>query len=258
MKLRRPDLRRVFALTVAVPAALAIAAVPATADTTAPAPAAVGTVAVDPLYGPTGVEGKATARASVPCAEDATAFRFVVRSPGANDRVFGGSFVGTPLAADHVADSSAVGPRVLFPVAAPAQEGVAHKLVTQCYTYVDGALSITEPASVDIRVNGGVWSTLSPEVRALPTKLGALRLGLVLFRGFAAGEHVDGVVRAADGNTTPVSLQPQIAPDGTWGGALLTLPATVVDGSYRLVLSGSASHASTEVAITLDSSRLWW
>jgi hypothetical protein len=253
-------LRRLLALTVAVPAALAIAAVPASATSTetgAAAPA-TGTVKVDPLYGPTGFDGKATARASVPCAADATAFRFVMRSPGAGDRVFGSSYLGTPLAADHVADSSANGPRSLFPEGAEAQEGVAHKLVTQCYTYVDGALRITEPASVDLRINNGVWSALSPEVRALPTKIGALRFGLVLFRGFAPGEHVDGTLRAADGTGTAVSLQPQISPNGAWGGALLTLPAAVADGSYSLVLSGADSHATSAVAVTLDSSRLWW
>jgi hypothetical protein len=254
-------LRRLIALTVAVPAALAIAAVPASAksaESTTTAPAAVGTVKVNPLFGPTGFDGKATARASVPCATDATAFRFVVRSPDAGDRVFGSSYLGTPLAADHVADSSVIGPRPLFAEGTETQEGVAHKLVTQCFTYVDGALTITEPASVDLRINNGVWSALSPEARALPTKIGALRFGLVLFRGFAPGEHVDGTLRAADGTTTPVSLQPQISPNGTWGGALLTLPATVADGSYSLVLSGTDSHATSQVAITLDSSRLWW
>ncbi|MYW02947.1 hypothetical protein [Streptomyces sp. SID3343] len=254
-------LRRLIALTVAVPAALAIAAVPASAKdakSTTTAPATVGTVKVNPLYGPTGFDGNATARASVPCAADATAFRFVVRTPDAGDRVFGSSYLGTPLAADHVADTSAVGPRSLFPEGSEAQEGVAHKLVTQCYTYVDGALKITEPASVDLHINNGVWSALSPEARALPTKIGALRFGLVLFRGFAPGEHVDGTLRAVDGTTTPVSLQPQLSPNGTWGGALLTLPATVADGSYSLVLSGTDSHATSQVAVTLDSSRLWW
>ncbi|WP_406281357.1 hypothetical protein [Embleya sp. NBC_00896] len=254
-------LRRLLALTVAVPAALAIAAVPAIATdsgATSSATTATGTIEVGPLYGPADNTGKATVRASVPCGPDATAFRFVVRSPGANERVFGGSFLGTPLPADHVADSSVVGPRALFPLGAAAQEGVAHKLVAQCYTTVDGVLTITEPASVDLRVNGGVWSALSPEARVLPTKIGALRFGLVLFRGFAPAEHVDGAVRAADGTLTPVSLQPQIAPDGTWGGALLTLPSTLADGSYSLVLSGTNSHAASSVAITLDSSRLWW
>ncbi|MYS85910.1 hypothetical protein [Embleya scabrispora] len=254
-------LRRLLALTVAVPAALAIAAVPAIATdsgSSSAAATATGTVKVSPLYGPADSTGKATARASVPCGPEATAFRFVVRSPDAIDRVFGGSFLGTPLAADHVADSSVVGPRALFPIGSETQEGVAHKLVTQCYTTVDDVLTITEPASVDVKINNGVWSTLSPEVRALPTKIGALRFGLVLFRGFAPGEHVDGAVRAADGTSTPVSLQPQIAPDGTWGGALLTLPATVADGSYTLVLSGTNSKATSSVAITLDSSRLWW
>ncbi|MGC0420285.1 hypothetical protein [Embleya sp. AB8] len=255
-------LRRLLALTVAVPAALAIAAVPATAtgtDSTPSAPAAQGTIKVSPLYGPADATGKATVRASVPCGPDATAFRFVVRSPGANERVFGGSFLGTPLPADKVADTSIVAQRALFPVGSAAQEGVAHKLVAQCYTTdAKGVLTITEPASVDLRVNNGVWTSLSPEARALPTKIGALRFGLVLFRGFAPGEHVDGAVVAADGTSTPVSLQPQIAPDGTWGGALLTLPATVADGSYSLVLSGTNSHATSSVAIALDSSRLWW
>lgn len=255
-------LRRLLALTVAVPAALAIATVPAIATDAAPtssATTAPGTIKVSPLYGPADATGKATVRASVPCGPDATAFRFVVRSEGANERVFGGSFLGTPLPADKVADTAVVGQRALFPVGSATQEGVAHKLVAQCYTTgADGVLTITEPASVDLRVNSGVWSALSPEARALPTKIGALRFGLVLFRGFAPGEHVDGAVRAADGTSTPVSLQPQIAPDGTWGGALLTLPATVADGSYTLVLSGTNSKATTSVAITLDSSRLWW
>lgn len=255
-------LRRLLALAVAVPAAFAIATVPAVAEDAAPAApatAAQGTVTVSPLYGPADSTGKATARASVPCGPDATKFRFVLRSPDANERVFGGSFLGTALPADKVADTAVVGLRALFPAGSAAQEGVAHKLVAQCYTFdADGALTITEPASVDLRVNNGVWTSLSPEVRALPTKIGALRFGLVLFRGFAPGDRVEGVVRAADGTSTPVSLQPQITPDGTWGGALLTLPATLADGSYTLVLSGTNSHATSSVAITLDSSRLWW
>jgi hypothetical protein len=252
-------LRRLIALTIAVPAALAIAAVPASANSAeSTATATVGTVKVNPLYGPIGFDGKATARASVPCAADATAFRFVVRTPDTTDRVFGSSYLGTPLAADHVADTSVIGARSLFPEGTETQEGVAHKLVAQCFTYVDGALTITEAATVDLRINSGVWSSLSPETRALPTKIGALRFGLVLFRGFAPGEHVDGTLRAADGSTTAVSLEPQVSPNGTWGGALLTLPATVADGSYSLVLSGTDSHATSAVAITLDSSRLWW
>lgn len=247
MKFSRP---RAFVAALLPPAAVVAFAVPtAGAAASTPTPA----VSVNPSYGPAS-GGAATAKANVPCPSGSTAFRFTVTGPGIGN-VFGSDYLGTPLPADRIPDTSAYGAQPLFDADSAPVDGATYKLTAQC---LDEQLAVTDLTSADVKVNAGVWSTLKPTVYALPTKIGQLRIALVAYTGFAGGEQVGGVLRAADGTTMPVTLQPQGTDQAGRGAALLQVPASVADGTYTLVLTGSASKATGEIAVTVDTTRVWW
>ncbi|WTW93281.1 hypothetical protein OG216_07775 [Streptomycetaceae bacterium NBC_01309] len=251
MKFLRP---RALASALLPVAALAALAVPASASAPTAAPAPAPAIAVTPTYGAVN-GGTAVARTNVPCPETATSFRFMVDGPNVSSSPFGSSRFGTPLPADRVPDTSVVGQRPLFPASRPPVNGASYTLTAEC---LDANLAITTLATTTVKVNESVWTTLRPTVYALPSKIGSLRLALVAYTGFASGEQVTGVLRAADGTTTPVSLQPQgTTPQGN-GAALLQIPGSVADGSYTLVITGVTSKATGEVAVTLDTTRIWW
>ncbi|NUU22117.1 MAG: hypothetical protein HOV68_11480 [Streptomycetaceae bacterium] len=221
-----------------------------TAAASAPAP----TVAVTPNYAAVS-GGTAVARANVPCPGGATKFRYTVSGPDVFT-VFGTDYLGTPLPADRVPDTAAAyGAQPLFDTDTAPVAGPTYKVTAQCR---DDALTVTTLASVDVRVNQGVWTTLKPVVYALPQKIGQLRMALVGYTGFAGGEQVTGVVKAADGTATPVTLQPQGTDAAGRGAALLQIPASVADGTYALELTGAQSKATGQVTVTLDTTRVWW
>jgi hypothetical protein len=249
--------RRALAAATVLPLAAAAALLVPTASASgtgsgaaAPAPGVV----VAPNYGAVS-GGTAVARATVPCPDGATAFRFTVSGPD-HFAVFGTGFLGSPLPADRVPDTSAgFGAQPVFdPESAPVP-GATYKITAQC---LDDARNVTSLASADLRVNEGVWSTLKPVVHALPAKVGSLRMALVAYTGFAGGEPVGGVLRAADGTAFPVTLDPQGTDAQGRGAALLRIPSSVADGAYTLVLTGAQSKATGEITVTLDTTRVWW
>lgn len=247
MKFSRP--RAFVAALLPLAAVAAFAAPTAGAASGTPAPA----VTVSPSYGPAN-GGAATAKANVPCPAGSTSFRFTVTGQGVGN-VFGSDYLGTPLPADRIPDTSAFGAQPLFDADSAPANGRTYKLTAQC---LDEQLTVTDLASADVRVNEGVWSTLKPSVFALPAKIGQLRVALVAYTGFAGGEPVAGVLRAADGTATPVALQPQGTDQAGRGAALLQVPASVADGTYTLVLTGGASKSTGETAVTVDTTRAWW
>ncbi|MCF2528979.1 hypothetical protein [Yinghuangia soli] len=239
-----------LALAAAVSAPSAEAAKrPAPRTTPAPAPAVLVTPNFVAVNG-----GTAIAKANVPCPAGATAFRFTVSGPDVFT-VFGSDFLGTPLPADRIPDSAQFGAQPVFDADSVPVPGETYRLSAQC---LDEALNVTTLAGADVKVNNGVWSTLKPVVYALPAKVGQLRIALVAYTGFAGGEQVSGVLRAADGTTTPVTVQPQGTDSAGRGAALLQIPAAVADGSYTLVLTGAQSQATGETAVTVDTTRIWW
>ncbi|HSA50690.1 MAG TPA: hypothetical protein VLH10_11365 [Yinghuangia sp.] len=246
-----PRTRALVAALVPLATVAALAAPTASANTTAaPKP----TVTVTPNYGAAN-GGTAVAKANVPCPEGSTAFRFMIAGPNVSPSPFGTSRFGTALPADGIPDTSVIGERTLFPSSRQPVNGAAYTLDAEC---MDAASNITKLATTTVKVNEGVWTTLTPVVYALPTKIGALRISLVAFTGFAGGEAVTGALRAADGTTVPVTLQPQGTDAQGRGAALLQVPASVADGSYTLVVTGSASKAVAEIPVTLDTTRVWW
>ncbi|WP_436770625.1 hypothetical protein [Yinghuangia sp. YIM S09857] len=251
MKFLRPRALASVLLPVATLAALAVPA-SASAPTAAPAPAPA--ITVTPNYGAAN-GGTAVAETNAPCPENATSFRFMLDGPNVSSSPFGSSRFGTPLPADRIPDTSVVGQRPLFPASRPPVNGASYALTAEC---LDADLAVTTLATTTVKVNENVWTTLQPKVYALPSKIGSLRLALVAYTGFASGEQVTGVLRAADGTTAPVTLQPQgTGPQGN-GAALLQIPSSVADGSYTLVITGANSKAIGEIAVTLDTTRVWW
>ncbi|UGQ10625.1 hypothetical protein LO772_27880 [Yinghuangia sp. ASG 101] len=243
--------RALVAALVPLAAIAAFAAPSATADTTAaPAPKII----VTPNYGAAD-GGTAVAKTNVPCPDGSTSFRFMLSGPNVPGYVFGSSRLGTPLPADGIPDTSVIGARLLFPAGTLPVNGASYALDAQC---LDAARNATTLASTTVKVNEGVWNTLAPVVYALPAKIGSLRVSLVAFTGFAGGEGVTGTLRAADGTNVPVTLQPQGTDAQGRGAALLQVPASVADGSYTLVVTGAASKAVGEIAVTLDTTRVWW
>ncbi|MDI2132867.1 hypothetical protein [Yinghuangia seranimata] len=248
MELLRP---RTLAAAILPLAAVATLAAPSAEARTTPTPNP--TVAVTPAYG-AAAGGTATAKANVPCPAGTSTFRFTVSGDGVFT-VFGSDYLGTPLPADRIPNTAVYGAQPLFDADSQPVNGQTYKITAQC---LDDALNVTTLAATDVKVNEGVWNTLKPVVYALPAKIGSLRLALVAFTGFAGGEGVTGVLRAADGTTTPVTLQPQGTDSSGRGAALLQVPAGVADGAYTLVLTGDASKARGEIAVTLDTTRVWW
>lgn len=245
--------RAIAAAILPLAATAALLAPNAEAARRTPPPAPTPSVALNPAFG-AAAGGTATARANVPCPAGTDSFRFTVSGPGVFT-VFGSDFLGTPLAADRIPDTSVYGQQPLFDTDSVPVDGETYQIGAQC---LDGAFNITPLASVDVKVNQGVWSTLKPVVYALPTKIGSLRLALVAYTGFAGGEQVSGALRSADGTTVPITVQPQGTDQAGRGAALVQIPASVADGSYTLVLTGAQSKSAGQIAVTLDTTRVWW
>lgn len=243
--------RALVAALVPLAAVAAFAAPTASANTTA---APTPKIIVTPNYAAAD-GGTAVAKTNVACPDGSTSFRYLLSGPNLPGSVFGSSRLGTPLPADGIPDTSVLGPRPLFPAGTITVNGAAYTLDAQC---LDAARNSTTLASTTVKVNEGVWNTLTPVVYALPAKIGSLRISLVAFTGFAGGEGVTGALRAADGTTVPVTLQPQGTDAQGRGAALLQVPASVADGSYTLVVTGAASKATGEIPVTLDTTRVWW